>query len=256
MRKVHLLFRKEDIDPAKITGKTAVIFDILLATSSITAALYAGAKEVIPAEAIEDAENEAAKRKENSYLLVGEYEGKSLEHFHKPSLVKLKQAVNKKTMILSTTNGTVAINQASAASAVYIASLLNETAAANDVLKDDEEKTIILICSGSSGEFCIEDFYGAGSFIARLLKERDDNLMLSESAIAAHDFYKNKDPEAVLKESRVGKMLMESNFGEDIRLVSQRDTMPVVPRLTEDKRICLSNEEQGMDKEGGSEIVE
>lgn len=256
MKKVHLIFKKEDIDQAKIEGKVAVVFDILLATSTITAALHAGAKEVIAVSTKEEAEKEAIGREKNSYLLVGEYQGKSLKHFHEPNPMKLKEVVNKKTMILSTTNGTVAINRASLAKDVYIASLLNGTAVANEILKREKDDTIVLICSGSSGEFCIEDFYGAGSFIASLMRASNDHLVLSEGAFAAHEFYKNREPESVLLESRVGQMLADLGFGEEVRFVAQRDTMSVVPRLVDQKRICLTNQEQVIGKEGGSHIAE
>ena len=45
MRKIHLLLKKEEIDEQKISeNKVAVIFDILLATSTIAAALEFGSK--------------------------------------------------------------------------------------------------------------------------------------------------------------------------------------------------------------------
>ncbi|TVP82534.1 MAG: 2-phosphosulfolactate phosphatase [Alkalicoccus sp.] len=256
MKKVHLLFKKEDIDETKIEGKVVVVFDILLATSTITAALHAGAKEVIPVSTMEEAATEAAGREKNSYLLVGEHQGKSLEDFHEPNPMKLIEVINKKTMILLTTNGTVAINQTVSAEQVYIASLLNETAVAKEIIQRGKDNTIVLICSGSSGEFCIEDFYGAGSFIASLKKESSERLIFTEGAFAAHEFYKNREPEPVLTESRVGQMLTDSGFGKEISFVSQRDSMPVVPQLAGSKRICLNNQEQVIEKEGGSDIGE
>lgn len=242
MRKVHLLFKKEEINPEKIEGKTVVVFDLLLATSTITAVLHAGAKEVIPVSTKEEAESEGSGREMGSYMLVGEYQGRPMKHFHEPNPLKLRERVNAQTVILSTTNGSVAVNRASLAKRLYIGSLLNETAVARKLLKSRADETIVLICSGSSGEFCIEDYYGAGSFIAALLKEDADGLTLSEGAFAAHEFYKNRDATEVLHASRVGQMLAAAGFCEEVRFVSRRNLMPVVPRLVNRNRICLTDE--------------
>ena len=48
MRKIHVLTRKEEINPTKIVDCTAVIIDVLLATTTIATTLSHGAKEVIP----------------------------------------------------------------------------------------------------------------------------------------------------------------------------------------------------------------
>lgn len=42
-RKVHVILKKEELLAKKLEGKTVVIFDILLATSTIAAALQQGA---------------------------------------------------------------------------------------------------------------------------------------------------------------------------------------------------------------------
>ena len=39
MRKIHVLTRKEEIDPTKIVNCTAVIIDVLLATTTIAATI-------------------------------------------------------------------------------------------------------------------------------------------------------------------------------------------------------------------------
>ena len=46
--KVHVLFRKEDLDHERLEGKVAIVLDVLFATSTIITALASGATEVIP----------------------------------------------------------------------------------------------------------------------------------------------------------------------------------------------------------------
>ena len=41
--KVHVLFRKEDLDHERLEGKVAIVLDVLFATSTIITALANGA---------------------------------------------------------------------------------------------------------------------------------------------------------------------------------------------------------------------
>ncbi|HET7579217.1 MAG TPA: 2-phosphosulfolactate phosphatase [Bacillales bacterium] len=233
MGKIHLLMRKEDIDVEQMKGKVAVVFDVLLATSTITAAFDNGAQEVIPVLNEEEALREAEGRAKDSYVLSGEYSGLTLDGFLSPSPLGLKGQVKGKTVILSTTNGTVAIkNVAVSAQKVFAASLLNGKAVAkaiNDSLKDE---TIVVVCSGSMESFCLEDFYGAGYFLDCLVGLDDEmSWELTDSATAALYFYRgNKDDSlAMLDRARVGKMLDDFGLADDIRYVAERGGVSAVP---------------------------
>lgn len=80
-RKVHVILKKEELLAKKLEGKTVVIFDVLLATSTIAAALQQGAIEVIPVKNEEEARNKAKTYKPDEIALVGEYRGKTIEGF-------------------------------------------------------------------------------------------------------------------------------------------------------------------------------
>lgn len=73
--------QKEELLAKKLEGKTVVIFDILLATSTIAAALQQGAIEVIPVKNEEEARNKAKTYNPDEIALVGEYRGKRLKAF-------------------------------------------------------------------------------------------------------------------------------------------------------------------------------
>lgn len=243
MKKLHVIFKKEEIDEQKIQGKIAVVFDVLLATSTITSALYFGAKEVIPVLNKEDAETEAVGRDSNSYLLVGEYEGKVIKGFLDPNPLKLKEVVEGKSMILSTTNGTVAIRKASCANKVYISSLLNGNKIANQLVHKHSEDTIVLICSGSAGEFCIEDFYGAGYLLSCLVNSSPTNWRLTDAARAALEFFRGTELNAkhILGQSHVGQMLEAMGYIEELNFVAEHGTLPIAPIL-KDQKIILKEE--------------
>jgi 2-phosphosulfolactate phosphatase len=226
--------RKEEINPEKMNeNKVAVVFDVLLATSTISAGLYFGAKEFVPVLNADEARKEAMRYPINHCVLVGEYDGKTIEGFLDPNPLQLKEKIAGKTVILSTTNGTVAIRKASEAKKVFICSMLNVDAVVEAILSQYDGETILIICSGSSGEFCLEDFFGAGLFLDRFLAISGKEWDLSDSAKAALYFYRGNfsNGKHLLTTSRVGQMLKKIGLEEEIEFVSQANLLPVVTYL-------------------------
>lgn len=240
MPKIHLLLKKEEINLEKIKeDKVAIVFDVLLATSTITTALEYGAKEVIPVMDKDEALEVSKQYEEGSYVLIGEYQGKTLEGFLSPNPYALEEYVKGKTVILSTTNGTVAIKRSAEANEVYVASLLNSKAVAKKVKEFHRDKTIVVVCSGSSGEFNVEDFYGAGYFIDCLTSDPSIDWDLTDAALASHHFYhgtKDKTVE-ILTASRVGTKLSSYGYDNEIEYVSQHGKIDVVPYLKDKSKV-------------------
>lgn len=229
--------KKEEIDTSKIKdNKIVVVFDVLLATSTIVTALHFGAKEVIPVLDETHARKLAEGRHVDEYALVGEYEGKTIEGFLDPNPLLLKGLLLNKSMILSTTNGTVAIHKCSKAKKVYVCSLLNGKAIAEQIIKQYIDETILIVCAGSSGEFCLEDLVGAGYFLDVLLANNNNHWELSDSALAALYFYRNGSNQIsqLLLSSRVGKMLQKYEYEDALQFVSNTGTIPIVASLTND----------------------
>ena len=69
--KVHVLFRRQDLDMVKLEGKIVIVLDILFATSTMIAALADGAADVIPTLNEEHARERAKTLPEGSYALAG-----------------------------------------------------------------------------------------------------------------------------------------------------------------------------------------
>lgn len=234
MTKVHLLIRKEDIDEEKMSegNKLAVVLDVLLATTTITAALHDGAVEVIPVMDGREALKVAKEFEEDSFILAGEEKAKPIEGFTYPSPTVIRRSISGKTLILSTTNGTVALRNASKAREVYVASLLNNPFVAKrvrSVAKEDD--TIVVICSGNSGELSLEDFYGAGHFISCLL-EGGWEVELTDGAKAVYLFYLgNQDAYSVLSSSYVGKMFGRYDLRSELSFACQIGSIPLVPTM-------------------------
>lgn len=202
MKKVHVILRKEDISEEKLRegGKVAVVLDILLATTTITSALSEGAAEVIPVLDVTEGMNVAAGMKPETFILAGEIHGKPIEGCVYPIPSRIREVINGRKLILTTTNGTVALRKSASASKVYISSLLNNRAVAESI--KGERETVIVVCSGNSGELSLEDLYGAGHFIDCLTDH--DQWNMTDSAKAALHFYRSASGSAfdILSSSR------------------------------------------------------
>ncbi|MDQ0153936.1 2-phosphosulfolactate phosphatase [Robertmurraya andreesenii] len=235
MTKVHLLVKKEDIDEEKIGegNKIAVVLDVLLATTTITSALHDGASGVIPVMDAQEAMEISREHVQGSYLLAGEVQAKPIEGFVYPSPKVIRESISGKTLILSTTNGTVALRKSSRAKAVYVTCLLNNAYVADRVVRvAEEDDTILVICSGNSGQFSLEDFYGAGHFISCLL-EGKRKAELSDGARAALLFYEGNRDRAysILSASYVGKLFEQHDLQGELSFTCQIGSVPIIPIL-------------------------
>ncbi|MBL4656185.1 MAG: 2-phosphosulfolactate phosphatase, partial [Bacteroidia bacterium] len=123
-----------------IENKVVVITDILRATSTICSAFNRGAEKVIPVASVE----EAQELKNKGLRVAAERNGKTVEGFefgNSPAQLTNYDLTNE-TFVITTTNGTKAIDLSKKASQIIIGSFLN-LAATCEFLK---EKNKDIIC--------------------------------------------------------------------------------------------------------------
>jgi len=227
--KVHVLTKKEELDTVRVPGKVVVVLDILFATTTMVAALAHGAREIVPVLDEAAARTCAKEFPEASCVLAGELYAETLPGFAHPApLSLLAHGVEGKTVVYSTTNGTVAMTQAAGAARVYCGALLNARALCQHIAARHPRETVLIVCSGSGDNFNFEDFYGAGYFVECFLNHATD---VSDAAKAALVVYRNaKAPEALL-DCRVGRMMVERGLAREVEFACRRDAFPVVPAL-------------------------
>ena len=119
------------------SGQTVVVIDVLRATSVITTALDNGAREVIPVRTVEEAESLFVTCNASMTLRGGERNALKIEGFDLSNspLEYKKKMVEGKTVILTTTNGTNAINNIIGADEVILACFRNVAAVVEHVLE-------------------------------------------------------------------------------------------------------------------------
>lgn len=234
--KIHVLFRKEDIDSSKMKEKIIIVLDILFATTTIVSALNKGITSVVPAFNAQDAREKKNESNTKNILMAGELYADTIEGFAPPTPIALSQNLSNEfdQLIYSTTNGTIAIKNSINAKKIYVGSLLNAKATINDLVNNYNEETILIICSGSIGRPNLEDTFGAGYFINLLRKKlfHSKNTIFSDAALISEQLFKFNQNETIklFHESRVGQIMLERNLGNELVYASRFDEYNIVTR--------------------------
>ena len=88
---------------------------------------------------------------------------------------RCSHGVEGKSVIYSTTNGTVAMRRQAAGFARLLRSAA-QCARAHRAHPGASRDTVLIVCSGSGNNFNFEDFYGAGYFVECFLESAHDGL--------------------------------------------------------------------------------
>ena len=145
-----------------------VVVDVLRATSAITTALHYGVEKIIPVSSVEEAREYLAK----GFIAGAERDGEVVEGFDfgNSPYAFMDPALKGKTIVLTTTNGTRAIQLASDRSQVVIG-CLNNLDLLCEYLCDQPRNTLIL-ASGWKDKVNLEDTICGGAIADVLLETR------------------------------------------------------------------------------------
>jgi 2-phosphosulfolactate phosphatase len=226
MPTLHVVLYKEALDATLTQNKIVIVLDILFATSTIVHAFGEGIERIWPALDQKDATLIASSL--DGPLLAGEYLGEPIPGFG-PATPLGGSRKNYKDLVYCSTNGTVALRRSVGAKQIYVGALLNGSALVKHIVKTYPDESVLLVCSGSVGQFNLEDFYGAGHLVAHFNELADYDL--SDAARAAGLLYQGTDADTVLNTSRVGRMMKRVDLQHEIDHAAQRDVVDVVARL-------------------------
>lgn len=247
--------------PESFAGKTVIVVDVLRATTTIATALKNGCERILPQGSIESAKQkfadlQADPQMAGRVLIGGERGGKIVEGFHQGNspIEYTEDVIGGKTLILATTNGTVAMECCRQADRVLIGSMVNLNAVAQAVIDTPQ---VTVLCSGTDRLMTSEDVLFAGAFVDRLIEIRkigqtspdsDENTsgdstpvgQLTDPASIAQNHWcatwaRVESGEKTLadffRNARGGINLARIGHNPDIEFAANIDTIPVVPEL-------------------------
>ncbi|MBI1925862.1 2-phosphosulfolactate phosphatase [Candidatus Poribacteria bacterium] len=214
------------------TGKTAVVTDILRATTTITFAIANGALNVTPVLTPDEAFQLAAKQPNT--LIGGERYGKKVEGFDLGNSPReyTPTVVSGKRIVLTTTNGTRTLQACHAAKQVIVGSFLNLQGVLRFLAQVEGE--LVFVCSGREGGFCMEDTVFAGACVDALQissTTQSISLQLTDSAVAAQTLYLQHSDNllGMLRNCYHGRYLASIGLAEDLAFCAQTDRVDIVP---------------------------
>ncbi len=220
-----------ELEGADLTGRVAVVIDVLRATTTITTALANGAEAVIPFADLEECR--AYREKEPEVLLGGERESVKPPGFDlgNSPLEYTAERVFGRRIAYTTTNGTRTIEACRSAEEVLLGALINRMATAERLAASGF--SAILVCAGKRGGPNLEDTYCAGAIIETLRGLVSNGICLTDRARIALAVFSGLHPDggSLLSTTDHGRDLDSLGFGGDVDYSGRTDTTGTVGRL-------------------------
>jgi 2-phosphosulfolactate phosphatase len=227
------------LNPRDLPGTACVVFDVLRATTSMTAALAQGAVRIFPVRKITQAME--LQRRHPGALLAGEREGvriraaqtggadfdlgNSPREFTGPRVAG-------REIIMTTTNGTRALQCCLGAQHILAGAVVNLAAVAAWIEREKPDR-LLVVCAGTFEEAAYEDTWAAGA-LCELVWKQFQNAAVADSAHIAREIYlgAQRDPVGALQHSRNARRLLANpELRDDVAFCWQRDALQVVGEL-------------------------
>lgn len=232
--KIDVIATAGEVTTERVKGKVACIIDVFRATSVISSAMANGAKQIIPMTEIQDCfslkEKMLSENPDQKIILAGERKMVLIEGFELDNSPRsfTHEKIAGATIIMSTTNGTRALNCANQAQAVFVASMLDAKEVCHQI--EQLKLDVVLICAGRNNRFTLEDGLCAGK-MANILSSPKNQL--TDMAWVLKDLYiRHKDDiQGALENCFHYHRMMGNGLQEDIEYCLQEDIFNCAVRL-------------------------
>lgn len=231
------VYHTPELTPTDAVPDCAIVVDVLRATTTIAAALAAGAEAVQAFSDLDTLMAVSDRWPVEKRLRAGERGGAKVDgcDLGNSPLDCTPDVVQGRRLFISTTNGTRALQRVAAAPIVITATLVNRKAVV-DYLCQQQPETIWIIGSGWEGSFSLEDTVCAGAVLQLLCDEQwggqlppaaigNDEVI---GAIALFQQWQSRLLE-LFRHASHGQRLLRLNGDADLAYCAQLDTLDVVP---------------------------
>jgi 2-phosphosulfolactate phosphatase len=225
-----LELRARDAGKAVGRGDLIIVIDVLRSGTSILNALTNGAEAVVPAVTLNEAHELRSQHPE--YLLAGERGGHKSRGFDlgNSPLEFTSERVAGKSLVMTTTSGTVALARSKAARWVLVGAFLNARAVAGEAeeIAVREGIGVSFVLAGEKGRFSLEDFLCAGAIAKGFVAGR---LYFSDKVQATLLAFRQAEADltgSVMKAEHA-KHLVKLGFKEDVDFSCRLNLLRTVP---------------------------
>jgi 2-phosphosulfolactate phosphatase len=238
--RLDVFFGGQQMTPADVQGRVVLVIDVLRASTTVAVALANGAKAVVPFDSSDEVIARAKQFERADVLLAGERKMHTIPGFDlgNSPMEYSRETVEGKTVLLTTTNGTVALVGIAGARDVVVASYVNFTAVSAVIRAAARGAAdVTIVCAGRDRQFALEDAACAGRY-ARAVTKRLANVRLNDAAHACGLIDKRYGDglDRLFEDSEHGRALAEAGFAEDLAVCAAVDAHPVIP-IFQDRQI-------------------
>ena len=238
--RADVYFLPHEVTASDVANRVVAVIDVLRASTSVAVALANGARAVIPLGSSEEVVSRAKSLARSEVRLAGERRMQPVPGFDvgNSPLEFTREAVEGKTVLMSTTNGTGAVLAIQGARDVVIASYVNFSAVLSMLRAALRGGTdVAIVCAGQERRFALEDAACAGLYVQHLIAKLP-KAEINDAAVSAMlvDKKFGTNYKRLLKSSTHGAALVEAGFAADIDACAELDSYPVVP-VYQDRQI-------------------
>jgi 2-phosphosulfolactate phosphatase len=238
--RLDVFFGGQQLTPSDIQGRVVVVIDVLRASTTVAVALANGAKAIIPFDSSDEVIDRAKQFEREDVLLAGERKMHAIPGFDLGNSPReyTRDVVEGKTVLLTTTNGTVALVGIAGARDVVVASYVNFSAVSAMIRAAARGAAdVAIVCAGRDRQFALEDAACAGRY-SRAVTKRLANVRLNDAAHACCLIDKRYGDglDRLFEDSEHGRALAEAGFVEDLAVCGAVDAHPVIP-IFQDRQI-------------------
>ena len=241
--KLDICFSPELLSLYSLEGKTAVIVDVLRASSTIVTALAAGVTRVFPVATLAEC---VALGTETGCLTAAERDGRPAAGFNLGNspfeYLDPARPVAGRALALTTTNGPLALRQSLAAAHIVVGAFVNLEAVADFARRQQDD--VLVVCAGWKGLFCLEDTVFGGALAERLAPDFD--VTSSDAILAAHHLWNQakENLSAYLLQSAHVRRLNSLEASQDFEFCMDVDRYAAVLPVWHPETLCLMRNEE------------
>jgi 2-phosphosulfolactate phosphatase len=166
--RIDVLLGEAQVVPADVADRVVVVIDVLRAATTVAAALDAGARAVIPFETVDETASRARAYARGEVQLAGERRMLKIDGFdlgNSPAEYT-PESVEGKTLLYTTTNGTMALAATHGARACFFAAFVNVAATVSAVRAAVAQGgDVTILCAGHEHRVALEDVVCAGRLV-------------------------------------------------------------------------------------------
>ena len=237
MNRIEVCFSPGEYHLYQESFDLVVVLDVLRATSAICTAIEHGVKEIIPVATVEEARELQAK----GYIAAAERGGQIVEGFDlgNSPYSYMDPQLKGKSVVLTTTNGTKAIDMARSKETVVVGALNNLNALCDWLI--EQERDILVLGSGWKDKFNLEDTICAGA-LADALIGSGKFIADEDSTVAAKFIYRSARDNmfAFLKASSHRRRLRKLNLNNDVKYCLTPNNVSTIPILKDGYLVSLN----------------